>query len=267
VSCSILIPCYLRPTYLHHQLTSIARQNLDGLDYEIIVLNDGVEDETQAVAKQWADKGLNVKYLFTGQRNAGGMKHRVPGFCLNVGVQLSSSDIIILTCVEIYHLNDSIRLIIETSKNNPNSMVGPDHVYDDDGTLWNCLNSQNQIDIQDCIKQMIAKDAIRRETGDPFISNPYMSFFLAIHRKHLIEIGGYDEDFTGRGAEDHDLVNRLANKGCKYIFVNSQVAHLWHPSPTLDELFSSLEYLHNLRLFRSRAKMIVRNKERLWGIP
>lgn len=265
--CSILIPCYLRPFYLHHQLVSIARQNLTGLEYEIAVLNDGIEDETAAVVEEWVGKGLNVTYTFTGQRNAAGVvENRVPGFALNIGIQQSSAAIIILCGVEVYHLGESVRPIIEASTADPDAMATPDRVFDDDGTLWKCLNTGRPTDLDHSVDEMVARDSLRREAGDPFISNRYMPYFLAVRRERLLDIGGYDEDFTGIGVEDHDLVNRLMKTGCHYVFTTAQTVHLWHPNIRNSDIFSNPAYLHNLRLFRSRKDMIERNVGRKWGV-
>lgn len=267
MTCSILIPCYLRPNYLRHQLASIARQNLTDLNCEIVVLNDGVEDDTASVVKEFVDRGFNIKYTFTGQRNTDGvMKPRVPGFALNIGIQQSSANIIILSCVEVYHLGETVRPIIEASKAAPWAMATPDRVFDDDGTLWKCLEYTDGIDIDKSIDEMVSKDSVRREAGDPFIANRYMPYFLGVRRERLLEIGGYDEDFTGIGVEDHDLVNRLMKAGCHYVFTTAQTVHLWHTNIRNSDIFSNPAYLHNLRLFRSRKDAIVRNGGRQWGV-
>lgn len=267
MSCSILIPCYLRPAYLWQQLATIHRQNLAGLHYEIVVLNDGLDDGTYEVAAHWKSAGLNVRYLFTGQRNASGaMKHRVPGFALNIGIQQSSADIIVLSCVEIYHLNDSVRTIVEACEADPIALGTAEYVFDDDGTLWNCLGAPIPAVIDRAMEKMVHAYEIRRETADPFISNPYMTYFLAVRRELLLDIGGYDEDFTGTGVEDNDLVDRLSKYGCHYVLTKARVVHLFHQNVRNADIFSNPAYLHNLRLYRQRREIVVRNVGRQWGV-
>lgn len=83
---SILITTFLRPHLLKWNLISLARQNI-GFNFETIVLNDGLPDETEELCREYEEK-LNLKYIFTGHRNlSGDMIYRVPGFALNIGAK------------------------------------------------------------------------------------------------------------------------------------------------------------------------------------
>ena len=64
---SIIMPCFKRPDLVKQGLASIKNQ-LINVDYQVIVINDGIEDETEAVCKKFS-KEMDVKYIFSGQRN------------------------------------------------------------------------------------------------------------------------------------------------------------------------------------------------------
>jgi len=64
---SIIIPSFKRAELLKYGLKSLAKQKISSA-YEVIVLNDGVHDETEKVCESFKDQ-LNIRYIFTGHRN------------------------------------------------------------------------------------------------------------------------------------------------------------------------------------------------------
>jgi GT2 family glycosyltransferase len=90
-----------------------------------------------------------------------------------------------------------------------------------------------------------------------------MPYFMAVDRQRLINIGGYDEDFTGIGADDNDLTDRLRTSGCRYDFAPAEVIHLYHPKH--ENLQDDPRYQHNVKLWKHRKGTVVRNKHREWG--
>jgi glycosyltransferase involved in cell wall biosynthesis len=266
---SILLPSYLRSAHLDYTLASIFRQDLSGLDYEAVILNDGIEDDTADVANGWRSRGMNIRYVFTGQRNKNGLKPRQAGFALNVGIQLALGDIVILSCSEVYHLNNSLRIISHVSESDPLALATPRMVFDDDGGFW-CRLQQYPADqppTNEWVNELASRDAARRiGQNEPFIANPSIPYFMAVRRDLLLEIGGYDEDFTGRSADDSDLIGRLQKAGCNYRNTSAEVVHLYHRPAPRSEWIASPEYQHNLNLYRERHGIIHRNVGRPWGV-
>ncbi|MDI5950696.1 glycosyltransferase family 2 protein [Flavobacterium yafengii] len=72
---SIIVPCYNQAQYLGEALQSVLDQTYT--NWECIVVNDGSPDETEIIAKQWAEKDFRFKYVFkengglSSARNAG----------------------------------------------------------------------------------------------------------------------------------------------------------------------------------------------------
>ena len=44
---------------------------------------------------------------------------------------------------------------------------------------------------------------------------------MAVARQSFLDVGGYDEGFTGYGFEDYDLISRLKEKGCSEITIDN----------------------------------------------
>lgn len=249
---SIIIPTYKRCHLLKWNLISLARQKFP-FDFETIVLNDGILDETEQLVFQYKEQ-LNIKYLFTGQRNlCGKMVWRVPGYAINIGVKHSQGDIIILCCAEIFHLNDTIKELVSVYDSiNMDKVLAIPQAKDDSGSFLNYLDTHNgefNYDIYNI---------------QPPLINVKFPFFLAMKKASFMEIGGYDEDFTGTDYDDEDLVMRLLTNGHRHIETDAMAIHLWHPRLSMtSERIPRFE--HNKRLFEQRREIINRNEGREWG--
>ncbi len=261
-SVSILLTTFNRPNHLRLSLETLCRQDLEGLAYEIVVINDATEDETESIVSRYAEKGINIKYLFTGQRNKNGLVWRVPGFALNIAIQQSDNEIIVLTGCDTYHLGNTVRSIVSAVEDDPWVLSTVREVYEDYGNITQRKPSESLEKAIDTIKSV--SDEVRDSA--PRASNK-IPYFLGVHRERLLEIGGYDEDFIGFACEDDDLVSRLQLHGCHYVSTSSEVVHLTHEqlvtkNPTFDPA-----YAFNLNLFQERQSQVQRNIGRSWGVP
>lgn len=253
---SILIPSFKRPELLDLGLWSLSNQ-ITRFEYEILVLNDGIEDDTEAVCRQY-----KVKYIFTGQRNTSEVKPRVPGFAYNIGIKQCNSDIVILTSPEIFHLNtNNLNYIITPLLKNDKLMTIPDYInFDDAGEFLKYLALLKVLNVPKHIFETFNKE--HRKGLDA----RRMPFFLGVHRKHLLAVGGYDEDFLGYAGEDSDLIHRLVKYGLRHIKTNTKIVHLYHFGTNNGQLhFGNREWEYNWNIYQSRLGLIVRNKDRDWG--
>lgn len=250
---SIIIPTYKRCHLLKWGLFSLANQDIP-FDFETILLNDGVFDETEQISLQY-EKKLNIKYLFTGQRNLKGkMVWRVPGFALNIGVKNSEGGIIVLCCAEMFHLNDTIKLITSVyNSSDSDKVLAIPMAKDDDGSFLKHIETYNGV------------FDTKLYNSQPQLINVKFPFFLAIKRKEFMDIGGYDEDFTGTDYDDEDLIMRLIDNGCYHVETDALAIHLWHQRLTMtQERIPRFE--HNKKLFEQRRGVITRNIGRDWGV-
>jgi glycosyltransferase involved in cell wall biosynthesis len=227
---SILIPTFRRDELLNLGLQSIVRQDQD---VEIIVLNDSEPaDSTKTIANNYGCRYIQCRDSVN--------QWRVPGFAFNIGVKQSSSDIVILTCPEIWHHDPCVDGLITAVENDKYALAtgaGKDdkrtYVRDDD-------NSFNRLRNLNC----------------------RLPFLMAVDKEIFINIGGYDEDFTGTCYDDNDIMERLIKSGCHHHQTEDRFVHLYHNR----HAWSRQKIKSNVRLYRQRRGQIVRNQNKEWGI-
>lgn len=252
MSCKVtlLITTFRRANLLKWGLFSLAGQEVP-FEFETIVINDGLNDETEEICRQYRKK-LNLKYIFSGHRNLGGeMKWRVPGFAFNIGARHSSGKVLILTCAEMFHLNDTVSRLAVPVLENPSLLAVPIGKHDRDAVFLNYLNEHGGSYEMDLFNKCPDLD----------IKLPYL---LAVSRAQFFDIGGYDEDFTGVAAEDNDLVDRLQLNGCTYYQTGAKTVHLYHPRH-LGGTEHHPEVQYNRNIYYARKGITVRNADREWG--
>jgi len=255
---SLILGTYNRPELLELNFWSLTQQTIIN-DLEIIVCNDYIADRTEEICYQYRDK-LSIKYIFTGQRHVGGLKWRSAGYALNIGVKQASGDIIILSCPEVIHLNNTIELIIKPLLNNPYIMsIGEAIYFDDTGNTVEYIKKNRVLELPNSLLKEIQRDPECKQA----VKMPYL---MGIYKKEYIDIGGYDEDFKGWAAEDSDFVGRLESKGLKYYKTKAEAVHLYHgkrcdgkPHP------ENPLWVKNWELYQARKGWIIRNENREWG--
>lgn len=249
---SIIIPSFKRYHLLKWNLFSLAKQNIP-FDFEIILLNDGIPDETEQLYSHYKEK-LNIKYFFTGQRNVEGQWFwRIPGFAINIGVKKSEADIILLCCAEMFHVNDTVRLMVDAyNVSNSDKIIAMPKGKDDNGSFLRHIEITNgDFNIYEYNKQ-------------PKLDNVQFPFLLAMKKKQFMDIGGYDEDFVGTDFDDTDFVERLVKNGCHYVETDAQTIHLYHHRlPMSPERIPKYQY--NNKLYLERKDIIIRNVGKEWG--
>ncbi|QTL97688.1 glycosyltransferase [Iocasia frigidifontis] len=247
---SIIITTFQRPHLLKWGLFSIARQNIP-FNLETIVINDAMQDETENICREYQDK-LNLKYIFSGQRNlVGNLKWRVPGFAINIAVKQSSGKILIISCAEMFHLNNAVEKLIPPLLDN-SKLIGIPKGWDDmDGSFLNHINNNN------------GNFDINFLNNYPEL-NVRLPFLMSISREQYFAIGGYDEDFTGIAYDDNDFVERLQLNGCSYQQTDAKTIHLFHPRHATPKVGNEA-WLFNQNLYLTRKGKKVRNENIEWG--
>ncbi len=250
---SILITTFKRPHLLEWGLYSLAKQAMPA-NFETIVLNDGIPDETEAICREYEHR-LNLRYVFTGQRNLdGNIKWRVPGYAINIGAKLSRGKVLIISCAEMFHLNDCILNLSIPVLYNPKTLGIPVGRDDQDGSFLAGLIASGGLFDYNAFYQ--------RYPG----LNIWLPFLTSVSRSEFFAIGGYDEDFVGIGYDDNDLMLRLVNNGCQYLQTGAETIHLYHERIWFDPQ-SSPEINYNMNLYYGRRNQIIRNQGREWGVP
>lgn len=250
---TVLITTFRRANLLKWNLLSLSRQKFF-TDFEIIVLNDGIEDDTENICNYYRDVyKLNIRYIFTGQRNKNKIIWRVPGFAFNIGVKQAKGEIIILSCAEMFLVNDELQLMINPLLKNKKLLVIPEGKSDTKGIFLNHINENNGVIKDNSIYETLPK--LRTE----------IPFFMSINKQEFIDIGGYDENFTGWAFDDDDLMDRLRRNGNIYNKTKLKVIHLFHKRLRNRHLKEQGKFNNSILKKNKEQKIIVVNKNKEWG--
>jgi len=258
---SVAMSTFNRPHLLFHFFNSLKQFLPLKYETEFVVVNDGIEDDTLNVCLSFRDL-FDIKYIFTGERNKERLVSRNPAIPNNIAVRATSGDILVLTCPEICHFNNSLELLIEPLLEKDELLTIPQAIlFDVKGAVLRAISSGNY-----------HVDTIEQGFKTPLhlfplsvIHAPQMPFFMGLWKKHFVNINGYDEDFTGYAAEDNDLVARLLFD-LKYHRVNANVVHLFHGERCDSKThFENPLWVQNWNLFQGRKGVIKRNTGIEWG--
>lgn len=257
---SLILPSFKKPVTLDLNLWSLCQFQTQ-FDLEIMVINDGVDDGTKEVCDKYKNK-LDIKYLFSGQRNIEGTIYRNPCFATNIGVKQSGGDIIILSAPDLIYLNNVIDLGVSPLLENNKIMTTPEILYfDNTGNTLNYLLRNRNLNIPNDLMQEIQLDPECKRSIE-------MTYFIGLYKEEYIKIGGMDEDFTGYAGQDNDLMFRLQANGLSYFKTEAQMIHLYHTRSIVGSgtHFDHPEWLHNYNLLLERKGIINRNLNREWGV-
>lgn len=172
------------------------------------------------------------------------------GFAANVGIKQAKGDIVIITEAEIYHFGNTIKELAYATAANSKLLSIPSQLWRDKG---------------DFLKTLEKGRADGNKGRDQNATYPYL---MAIRRENIMAIGGFDEDFTGRTADDTDFRNRLRKYGCKIHRVSAEAIHLYHDRTSVQhnaDKNSPGRKEYNHRLLTKKRGTIVRNQGREWG--
>lgn len=195
MKCSIVMATYNRAPLLERVLESI-RVQTPTFAYELIVVDDGSADDTEAVCDRF-----NVQYHYLDR----------PGYCnptaaRNVGYRAAQGEVIIAQSSDTLHeRNDTVELLCEIEPRTFNIAT---------------VRNQNK-------DGSYGREYTGRGNQRPF-------FFLgSLFRRDLYGIGGDDEDFKVLGCDDDWFADRLVNgRGLKPVYRDDIVGcHLWHERP------------------------------------
>ena len=258
---SLIMASCNRPHLLDLGLWSIVQQKMTNHHLEIIVCNDGLIDSTKIICQKY-EKKLNVKYYYTGQRNKNGIIiPRSPGFALNIGAKKATREILILSCPEIFHLNNAIELITKPLLSNKKLLTIPETMYfDDTGNTLKYLQNNVTLNLPDNLLKEIQKD---KEA----INSVTMPYLMGMIKQEYLDIHGYDEDFIGYAGTDCDFVERMKLKGLKHYRTEAKIIHLYHGKRCDSRThWENPRWVYNYNLLLERKGIIVRNRDNKWGI-
>lgn len=170
---SVLIPVYNGELYIGRCIRSLLNQTIENQEYEIIVINDGCKDNTEAVLKNFMG---DIRY-YKNKKNLGLPKS------LNLAIKKSKGQFVVRVDADDWVHPEYLNILSLSLKlNNELDAVACDYFIVDE--------NQEKIELRNCEKNPIG-------CGIMFKS------------QQLIKIGVYDEKFLAR--EDEELAKRFKN--------------------------------------------------------
>lgn len=230
---SLIIATWNRAKSLQRVLKSIYDQHYPAL--EVIIVDNGSTDDTKSICGQYP-----VRYYYNHKDGWGGA-----GPSVNAGIKLATHDLIILQSADIEHQQ-------------PDTIARMVAMVEQNDKLWIMCHVDAQIS-EDSTATRLLCSANHRE---------FNAFYLSIlWKKWLLEVHGFDEDYTMGWGEDGDLAGRLIRHcGLQQVFTDDiRGLHLWHISQYRETESIKQCYYHKCRQMDKGEITCIRNLDRDWG--
>lgn len=229
---SVVVSTYQRPRHLRRCLLSLAAQRGVAGRFEVIVVDDGSQDETAALVSQLA-RECPWPLKFSTHPHNGFQLAR----CRNSGIRAALAPYLLFTDGDCIFPPDHLRRHLDARR--PGVVRAGECVRLDEATSKQIdeasVRSGGFLDLaapsaRRSVPWMrgkaLAYQMIRHR------ANPKLSGCnIAVWREQLERVNGFDERFRGWGCEDDDLATRLRAAGARIATALGYTHgyHLWHP--------------------------------------
>lgn len=227
---SVIMNTYNRGRLLELALASYHLQS--SKEFEIVVADDGSTDDTPRIVESFSDDApFDVKYVH--QEHQGHRRAAV----LNLGLAVASGDWILFSDCDSLAFPDLIELHVKHARPDRLLCGGYFRLDEEETAKLNrsrVLNGEYlQLLTLKRKVQVLRKSAkarweiIRRKPRRPH----NMGLNYSTPREALVQINGYDEEFSGWGSADGDVRERLRRIGVVpfSLYRTALVMHMWHP--------------------------------------
>jgi glycosyltransferase involved in cell wall biosynthesis len=229
---SVILTTYQRPQHLERSLASLAMQRGVGDAFEVIVADDGSQDRTHEVVKEFS-RTVDFPVRFSTHPHEG---YRV-ALCRNDGVRASRGRYLLFSDGDCVFPPDHLATHLRMRR--PNTvMVGNCYRLDEEANAridrqviesgaFDCYVPRTE---RHRLYRLWLKNWCYALIGHPTKPKLNASDF-GIWRSDYEAVNGFDEGFVGWGCEDDDLGKRLRRAGVRLetILRQTRVYHLWHP--------------------------------------
>lgn len=220
---SILIPCYNAERYIGEAIESALAQTYDPI--EVIVQDDGSTDGSLDVIRRFAD-GDNVRWETGPNRGGNAARNRLLKLARGEFVQFLDADDLLMS--------DKIEMQLEAFD------FGPDAVF----CNYLAFGDRQQVKDPIAVYPEVDSDLITY-----FISHAVITMLPLHRRKHLLEVGGFDESLPC--CQEYELHVRLAMNTWR------RVARVPRPLACRREVADSVSS-NEARVFSVNAKLLKR---------
>jgi len=193
---SIIIPFYNSERHISRSLASVINQ--DYKDFEIILINDGSEDDTEKKAKEILKKdGLTFTIVSHGENKG-------IGAARNSGIKIARGKYIsFLDSDDLWYKNKLLRIKQLIEEDSCRDLLCHDLYWVENGKKKKKLISQSYCTYEDLL----------------FQGNSLFTSGVTVKKEALLMCGGFSEELRFNGVEDYDLWMRLS-RICTFFYVH-----------------------------------------------
>ena len=227
---SVIVPTYNQVERLKIVLKSLLNQNFDKKMYEVIVINDGSNDNTRKYLES-----LNIENLiYISLEN-----NRGRSYARNCGVRKSVNELLIFVDGDRVCPPDFIENHVKAHMEHPRSVVLgsiAELFISELENFFNCYDLKIEEELKkaryfnyfEFISQIYNE---KGETNDVLCWTTLFTSNFSIEKTILDEIGKFDEEFTKWGLENFELGYRLYINKIRFVLNREAINyHLFHTS-------------------------------------
>lgn len=223
-SVSIVTAYHNRKKLFYNTLKTI--QNSENKDIEVIVVDDCSDDEHRL--EDLLPEFPFLKIIRLEKKDKWYINPCVP---FNIGFKEAKNEIVIIQNPECLHVGDVLKKVSEMKENEYYSFACYSITQD-------MTSKIKELDVESLLSLIQPQPRSIRHDGDNGWYNHSVyrpvryHFTSAIHRKNLMELGGFDERYAeGIAYDDNEILVRISRMGLRIEIINSPfVVHQWHYS-------------------------------------
>lgn len=192
---SVIVPTYNRRAILKKALAALAMQTLAAERFEVIIIDDGSTDDTDAMIR-----ALDVPYRLTYHRQ----DRRGPAAARNKGIRLSTGELIVFIDSDIVVTKPFLDAHLRVHSGSRGLDDGPRDVI-----------GHGPVIHTDNLDDPTAATMTVTDISRAFFATGNVS----LRKEHLVAAGMFDEEFVEYGWEDLELGLRLRKLGLRAVQV------------------------------------------------
>ncbi|RJG42430.1 glycosyltransferase [Motilimonas pumila] len=234
---SVIIPTYNRAELLRHTLVSLTKQSLSQQAFEVIVVDDGSVDHSEAVCQEFK-QSLDIKYFHQQDKGFRAGKAR------NIGAAIAEGDYLIFIDTSVVLSSQALEkhLQVHQASEQPTSIIGYVYAFGLRGKEIEHIEpmmSSDNADVSLMYLDSIGANDQRHGQYElmgadlsrwPAPFDIFWTCHVSVERKLFLSVGGFDENFTSWGGEDVDLGIRLFQAGSRFHMQKDICSFHWpHP--------------------------------------
>jgi len=245
---SVVIPTYNRLETLRWVIPSLFASDLEAHRYEVIVADSQSDDGTTEYLAEMAALHPHLRHVpgpYSGRAAA-----------RNAGIAVAQGTLVLFTDADIIAEPGLLRRHLQAHA--ASAARGHRRVA--------VVGMELQVDSIETYERLRDEPYRRRPLHPSRRRRLDWLYFLtgnaSVRREDLVELGGFDEHFTGYGHEDLELGFRLIRQGISILYEPGAVNYHWHPVPYDEQRQrmelagrSTIRFLQKHRSFEAQVKL------------